>query len=112
MVSAEGEYVPFSESVFAQGPVEYWLTNIEKMMRKTLYDKTKASMVNYPEDQLKRDKWFFESPAMSVLTIDQVMWTSCVTTAIEQIMKGKNKKALEDFLLFSIEQINAMVNLV
>jgi hypothetical protein len=50
MVSAESEYVPFSESVFAQGPVEHWLTNIEKMMRKTLYDRTKLSMETYPED--------------------------------------------------------------
>tara|TARA_B110000305_G_C18794891_1_gene340052 strand:- start:189 stop:356 length:168 start_codon:yes stop_codon:yes gene_type:complete len=38
MWSAENEYVPFSESVFARGPVEFWLSNIEKMMRKTLYD--------------------------------------------------------------------------
>jgi dynein heavy chain len=38
MVSAEKEYVAFSESVWAKGPVEYWLGNIEKMMRKTLYD--------------------------------------------------------------------------
>lgn len=30
MWSAEQEYVPFSESVWAQGPVEFWLTNIEK----------------------------------------------------------------------------------
>lgn len=70
MISAESEYVPFSESVFAQGPVEHWLTNIEKMMRKTLYDKTKFALNSYPEDQLKRDKWFFDYPAMSVLTID------------------------------------------
>jgi len=38
MVSAEKEYVAFSESVWAKGAVEYWLANIEKMMRKTLYD--------------------------------------------------------------------------
>jgi hypothetical protein len=31
------------------------------------------------------------------------MWTTGVTNSIEQIMKGKNKKALEDFLQFSIE---------
>ena len=46
------------------------------MMRKTLYDTTKRALVEYPEDQLKRDKWFFDYAAMSVLTIDQVMWTS------------------------------------
>jgi dynein heavy chain len=33
MVSAEKEYVGWSESVWAKGAVEYWLGNIEKMMR-------------------------------------------------------------------------------
>jgi hypothetical protein len=38
MRSSEGEVVRFSESVWAQGAVEYWLGNIEKMMIKSLYD--------------------------------------------------------------------------
>jgi dynein heavy chain, axonemal len=29
MLSPEKEYVPFSEPVIAQGPVEFWLTKIE-----------------------------------------------------------------------------------
>ena len=41
MVSAETEYVAFSESVWARGPVEGWLSTIEAMMRTTLYDITK-----------------------------------------------------------------------
>ena len=41
MWSGEQEYVPFSEDVFAEGKVEHWLLNIEKMMIKTLYDTTK-----------------------------------------------------------------------
>jgi len=40
------------------------------------------------------------------------MWTTGVTAAISEIMKGKNKKALEEFYEFSLEQIAAMVNLV
>lgn len=55
MWSAELEYVPFSESVFAEGNVEFWLSNIEKMMCKTLYDITKRSMEEYPADPLERD---------------------------------------------------------
>lgn len=38
MLSAEGENVRFSDSVWAQGPVEFWLGNLEKMMVKSLYD--------------------------------------------------------------------------
>jgi hypothetical protein len=41
-----------------------------------------------------------------------VFWTAGATQAIEDIMKGKNKKALEDFHAFSTQQINAMVDLV
>lgn len=38
MFSPEQEIVKFSEVVLAQGAVETWLTNIEGMMRKSLYD--------------------------------------------------------------------------
>lgn len=48
MWSGEQEYVAFSESVFAEGPVEFWLLNIEKMMVKSLYDITKRSLDEYP----------------------------------------------------------------
>ena len=40
------------------------------------------------------------------------MWTKGVTEAIHEIMRGKNKKALEEFLEFSLKQINKMVDLV
>jgi len=112
MWSPEREYIPFSKPVYARGPVEGWLNQIEAMMRQTLYDITKASMENYPEDALLRDAWFFESAAQCVLTVDQVMWTVGVTNAINEIMKGKNKKALEEYRDFSVLQINAMVELV
>lgn len=35
-----------------------------------------------------------------------------MTASLAEIMKGKNKKALEEFLDFSIKQINKMVDLV
>jgi len=50
--------------------------------------------------------------AQSILTVDQVEWTKGVTGAIQEITRGKNKKAMEEFLEFSIEQITCMVNLV
>lgn len=79
MWSAEQEYVPFSESVFAEGNVEFWLMNIEKMMVKTLYDITKRALLEYPENGIERNDWLFAYPAQPVLTIDQVKWTNGVT---------------------------------
>lgn len=70
MWSAEQEYVPFSESVFAEGNVEFWLLNIEKMMVKTLYDFTKKALHEYPEDGVERNEWLFAYPAQPVLTVD------------------------------------------
>jgi dynein heavy chain len=112
MWSAEKEYVAFSASVWARGPVETWLTNIENMMRKTLFDITKNALATYPDPALNRDEWFFESCAMAILTGDQVEWTRGVTGAITEMMKGKNKKAMEEFLDFCQEQIASMVSLV
>lgn len=49
---------------------------------------------------------------MSVLTIDQVSWTATATNAIMEMQRGKNKKAMEEFLDFCNNQIGSMVNLV
>ena len=69
MLSPEQEIVKFSEVVLAQGAVETWLTNIENMMRKTLYDNTKGSLVEYPKDASNHSEWYFLRPAMYILTI-------------------------------------------
>lgn len=72
-------------------------------MRKTLYDVTVASLQAYPEDGRERDEWFFLTCAQPVLTVDQVQWTTNVTAAIGEISRGKNKRALDEFLEFSVE---------
>jgi len=63
MWSAESEYVSFSESVYAVGAVEDWLSRIEKMMNQSLYDFTKKAFHEYPDDGTKRDKWLFKYAA-------------------------------------------------
>jgi dynein heavy chain len=112
MWGPEGEYVRFTQPVFARGAVEDWLGEIERRMRSTLFDETKSSLEAYPENALERSTWLFDSCAQAILTVDQVCWTAGVTAAIEEISKGKNKKALEEFFAFSVAQINAMVTLV
>lgn len=112
MWSAEREYVAWSEPVQAKGNVEYWLNNIEKEMRKTLHDQSVKAKAEYPEDGRERDEWLFSSCAQCIIMIDQVEWTTGVTAAIQDIAKGKNKKAMEEFLTFSLEQIEHMVNIV
>ena len=112
MWSAELEQVNFSGIVKAEGNVEFWLRDIERMMIKSLYDITKLALDEYPANGIERNEWLFNYPAQPVITIDQVTWTSGVTAAITEIMRGKNRKALEEFLDFSVKQINKMVDLV
>lgn len=40
------------------------------------------------------------------------MWTNGVTKALLEVMKGKDKKAVDAFYEFSLKQINKMVELV
>ena len=98
MWSPEGEYVTFSESVMAIGPVEHWLKSIESMMTQSLYDQTKNAVNQYPEDITQRDEWLFNYPAQPVLTIDMVMWTQGVTEAIQEMQKGLSETALKEWL--------------
>ena len=67
--------------------MEHWLTDIENMMRTTLYDLTKNTFQEYPQNGLDRFEWFFKParPAQSVLTVDQIMWTFNATNAIEDV---------------------------
>ena len=112
MWSSELEYVAFSESVFAEGNVEFWLMNIERMMVRSLYDITRQAHEEYPDRATPRNDWLFSYPAQPVLTIDQVRWTDGVEEALTMIKGGRDKKALDGFLEFSNGQINQMVDLV
>jgi dynein heavy chain, axonemal len=112
MWSAELEFVGFSSIVKAESNVEFWLSHIEGMMIKSLYDTTVKALQEYPSNGIERDEWLFNYPAQPVITVDQVEWTKGVTSAIQEIMRGKNRKALEEFLNFSNLQINKMVALV
>ena len=97
MWSPEGEYVAFSRSVMAEGPVEYWLKSIESMMQQSLYDFTKRAVKEYPADITKRDKWFFDYPAQAVLTVDMIMWTKGVTNALSEIQSGISETAMKEW---------------
>eukprot|EP01031_Cornospumella_fuschlensis_P043261 gene43261-52876_t len=46
-----GEFVPLSDSVKAEGPVEVWLLAFERAMRQTLYDRSKMAYENYPSSE-------------------------------------------------------------
>lgn len=118
-IDPEGEYVKLTESVKAEGPVEQWLLNFEKGMRSTLYDLCKHAYTNYPpteEGSIYRRDWLWGYAAQVVIAIDQVLWTACCGLALEG-MQGTDDIAAdplstENFLTFSLKQIDAMVDLI
>lgn len=62
----------FSERVSTSGNVEHWLGDVEKMMKKTMYDQMKGCVQDYTEDN--RGTWLFQWPAQCILTVDQIIW--------------------------------------
>jgi dynein heavy chain, axonemal len=90
MFSPENEFVKFASIVKAEGGVEFWLTDIEKMMTQSLYENTRNAVACYPENGIERSQWLFHTNAQSILTVDMIKWTEGVEAAIYEIMKGKN----------------------
>lgn len=112
MVSGKGEVVPLNNSVFTTGNTENWLSELESMMRTTVKALNKKTLVEYPDDSPNRDEWFKNHFAQACCTVDQIKWTEGCTKGLSEIESGANPNGLQDFLDFSIAQINTMVTLV
>jgi len=111
MNSMEKEKVSFSAPVAtAPKSVEFWMCDLEDMMRQSLLDWTIKSREAYSEDT--REDWFFQFPAASISTIDQVEWTANGESAIRSITDGSNPNGLKDFLDFSLAQLDKMVGVI
>jgi dynein heavy chain len=125
MLDPIGEYVKFTNTVEAQGPVEFWLSQVEQEMRQGLYDNMNKSWHEYPQGEeeklplpcpadnpaLHRAGWFFEWPAAVSIAVDEIYWTRNLRDAIIMVEEGEGE-AVKWFLDASILQIEDMVKLV
>jgi dynein heavy chain len=109
MRSQDGEVVPFSDKIKVAGNVEHWLNDIEAMMRRTLYDITKAAHTSYPDQ--KRTEWYFNYPAQVVGCVDQIVWTAELEDVWRRMGKGE-ATALVDYMEFYKRQLLDTVALV
>ncbi len=110
MISAEGERVEFSQPVIPHGNVEYWLLNVEAMMRQSLHDTLKECLFSY--DEQNRDSWITSFPAQCVLTCEQIHWTKDVSQALTDIENDANKNALKEYRARFVRLIDGMVRVV
>ena len=113
MFSKEGEYVKFSSIFTAQGAVENWLTDLERMMRLTLRDileDAKGTADNW-EIEKPREEWLNDYCAQLALLVTEIIWTEEVYRAFDEL-EGGGESAMKDYLKISIDRINALIRRV
>ncbi|EFJ44217.1 dynein heavy chain 2, partial [Volvox carteri f. nagariensis] len=81
MNSREKEKVPFDKSMMPQGNVEIWLGEVERRMRSSVRQQVMLSMAAYTQSE--RKQWVREWPAMVVLAVSAIFWSSQVEEAIK-----------------------------
>ena len=112
MYSGETEYVEFSEGLYPEGEVEYWLGDVEKMMQRSVRETMKRCIDAYSPatgDILGgRCKWVGEWPGMCILQTSQVYWTQLLGDAIT----NKGTAGVQEFFEESVRQLADLTALV
>ncbi|XP_035155786.1 dynein axonemal heavy chain 2 isoform X7 [Callithrix jacchus] len=95
MFSGDGEYIDFLHSVLLEGPVESWLSDVERTMRVTLRDLLRNCRLSLRKFLNKRDKWVKEWAGQVVITASQIQWTADVTKCLLTAKERGDKKILK-----------------
>jgi dynein heavy chain len=93
MLSCESEYVPWPQPLAwsdSNVVIESWLSDIEAIMRKAVWDHIKKARRTYPE--CDRNQWTVSWPCMIVLCVSQLYWAN---EAEQAISDGRGKGLLE-----------------
>ena len=80
MFSGEGEEVVWDGKVYPEGNVEFWLTDVETMMRASINTIMGKSVASYAVTD--RKQWVLEWPGQIILGCDQVYWSRETEEAI------------------------------
>ncbi len=80
MYSGENEKVEWDNHVYPEGNVEFWLTEVEKMMRMSINTQLGLSVIDYVQND--RKAWVLKWPGQVVLGCDQIFWTRETEEAI------------------------------
>ncbi|XP_064629143.1 dynein axonemal heavy chain 1-like isoform X2 [Lineus longissimus] len=103
MYSAEGEAVPFKETMYPTGNVEDWLLEVERVMRESLRQTIGEALVNYKE--VPRTKWVVSWPGQVIIVVSQAFWTTEVT-------EGLAEKDIPGVYAKQLQQLDDLRNLV
>ncbi len=108
MISREKEVMPLSTPVDPSltGGVEFWMTELEDMMRVSVRDHVEAAIVDY--DERPRPKWMQKWQGMCVLNCSQVHWTK----QMEEAMAKDGTAGVKKMLAQTKAQLADMTKLV
>ena len=85
MCSGENERVTLKEVIdpaTANGAVEKWLVQVERVMQASIHEHVTKGMKSYPETP--REKWILDWPGQIVICVSQIFWTKEVEAAIRE----------------------------
>ncbi|XP_043259684.1 dynein axonemal heavy chain 1-like [Colletes gigas] len=103
MYSAEGEEVIFRPSMYPLRSVEYWIGDLEKVMRNTIREIIQEALSVI--DSIPRKEWVYMWPGQVTLCCGQTYWTAHVE---DGILKNK-LRAYFDELLDQLDDLRELV---
>ncbi|KAL0235194.1 hypothetical protein GEMRC1_001776 [Eukaryota sp. GEM-RC1] len=112
MWSLENEYLRFTAPPLADGPVELWLGEVERAMQISLQKYLKDSLISLKPNALKREKWIQTWLGQLIIGAGQLLWTSDVTRALQELDNGGNPNSLKILRKRQIMLLNRMTAMV
>lgn len=109
MRSAESEQFDFQNAVQVEGPVEEWMTNVEKEMRNTLHAISKEGVFYYAK--MERKEWILWCLGMTAILGSQTWWTWEVEDSFRRVQQG-DKHAMIDFSKKLSRQLGDLTDMV
>ncbi|XP_068180103.1 dynein axonemal heavy chain 11 [Antennarius striatus] len=109
MYSKEKEYVPFQTECRCHGPVETWLTILERSMKECIRGHLSEAVSVY-EDR-PREQWILDYPAQVALTGSQVWWSNDMELVFRRLQEGF-ESALKDYNKKQISQLNLLIHML
>ena len=106
MGSSEGEFFQFRSPVPVDGPVETWMTCVEKEMQVSLRQISKEGVFSYASSV--REKWVEDVLGMLSLYGTQIWWTWETEDTFRKVQTG-DKYAMKNFLSNQNKQLLQLV---
>jgi dynein heavy chain len=85
MNSPDGETAPFVDNVIIDGPVELWLKEVERAMRRAIAKLLSVSIQGFKG---KKEKWVKDTIGQLLITTGSIAWTTDCTKALIAISTG------------------------